>query len=204
MALYAALPIMAPIPAVTAIAKVPQKADSHRRPDDRGAAGPGAERAERDEKNQRGRGDNDHGRLSRREKRRQGRHCGAEREGNRRGKGGLNRFRRCALGQTKLVARMGGERVLGHELIGHLPRELRLHVPILIDMGELLPLLCRRLGERALFARKVRASELACELTDTYSPAAIDIAPAAQPAIAAVRISPRGRRRRDADDEACG
>jgi hypothetical protein len=35
------------------------------------------------------------------------------------------------------------------------------------------------------------ASESTCELTETYSPAAIAIAPAAQPATAAVRISPR-------------
>jgi hypothetical protein len=46
---------------------------------------------------------------------------------------------------------------------------------------------------RSRCARRSRARsavlESACELTETYSPAAIAIAPAAQPATAAVRIS---------------
>ncbi len=106
-------------------------------------------------------------------------------------RGGLDRFCARALGEAQFVARMGRERVLGHELTRDLPCEVRLQASLFVDMGEFDLLLVRLLVERALFAREVRASESACELTETYSPAAIAIAPAAQPATAAVRMSPR-------------
>ena len=51
---------------------------------------------------------------------------------------------------------------------------------------------------RARSARSVSA----CELTDTYSPAAIDMAPATRPATPATKIALRRRRRRDAEDQA--
>ena len=74
-------------------------------------------------------------------------------------------------------------------------------------MGELQPLFGRPLAQRVLFAREIGA--LANEPVELkgamYSPAAIDIAPAAEPATAAVAdLGPRACRRRDAHDEARG
>src|ERR1700733_12840917 len=43
----------------------------------------------------------------------------------------------CALVQAELVARMGVERVLGHELIDDLLGELRFQAPLFVDVGKL-------------------------------------------------------------------
>ena len=51
-----------------------------------------------------------------------------------------------------LVTRMRGERVLGHELIGHLTREPRLHATIFVDVSELACFFRRLLAERAPLA----------------------------------------------------
>jgi hypothetical protein len=95
-----------------------------------------------------------------------------------------------ALFQAELVARMGVERVLGHELMSDLLGELRLDATIFVDVSEFAFLFGGLVAE-ARRSRASAASQSACELTDTYSPAAIDIAPAAHPATAAVRLSAR-------------
>ena len=136
--------------------RAPQ-ADPERRPQHRSAARPGPERAEREEKDQRGGGDGLNDGALRREKRRQRRRSGADREGKSRREGGLDRFGLRALVQAKLVARMGVERVLGHELTSDLSRKLRLQAPLFVDMGELLPLFGRPLAQRVLFAREIGA-----------------------------------------------
>ena len=136
--------------------RAPQ-ADPERRPQHRSAARPGPERAEREEKDQRGGGDGLNDGALRREKRRQRRRSGADREGKSRREGGLDRFGLRALVQAKLVARMGVERVLGHELTSDLSRKLRLQASLFVDMGELLPLFGRPLAQRVLFAREIGA-----------------------------------------------
>ena len=67
------------------------EADPERRPQHGRAARPGAERAERDQKDQRGGGDGLNDGALRREKRRQRRQRGADREGESRREGGLGR-----------------------------------------------------------------------------------------------------------------
>ena len=102
------------------------EADSERGPDNRRAARASPERAERDKEGQRGRRNDDDDRVSRGEIRRQRRHRGADRECDCGSARGFDRFWRRPIGEARFVARMGGERVLGHELTRDPPCELRL------------------------------------------------------------------------------
>ena len=109
------------------------------------------------------------------------------------------------VGDAELVARVRGQRVVRHQLVGDLRRQLRgpgrarrrwRHSRLLGTGGG---------GELLALAGQIRRSVSACELTDTYSPAAIDMAPATSPATPATRISARAAPGgRHADDEAGG
>jgi hypothetical protein len=86
--------------------------------------------------------------------------------------------------QTELVPRMG-------EMFGSLAREIGVEAAVLIDLCKLDQLPARLLLERQPLALEVRRLEVLLRADEASSPAAIDIAPAAQPAKAAVRISLR-------------
>ena len=60
-------------------------------------------------------------------------------DGKRRGgrEGGLYRTRGGDLGDAELVARMGRQRVLRHQLLGNLPRQRRFHAALHINLREL-------------------------------------------------------------------
>ena len=103
------------------------------------------------------------------------------------------------LGDAELVAGVGAERVLRHQLRGdwrassgsrpRLPRRCRQLVELALGVARAPP-------SRARSARSVSD----CELTETYSPAAIDMAPATSPAMPAIRMRCWRRGGRDPDD----
>jgi len=93
------------------------------------------------------------------------------------------------VGKPEFVAGMGAEGVLSINCRAT-RRELVRQAALFVDFREFDRLLLRRLFERLALALDVALSRSACELTETYSPP-IAIAPAAQPASAAVRISER-------------
>ncbi len=57
---------------------------------------------------------------------------------------------------------------------------------LLVDTGKLLNFIVAAFGELLCLAREVGLLVSVCELTDTYSPAAIDMAPATRPANPAI------------------
>ena len=118
-------PNSAPTPAVIAIASAPQKVTRHAptrapAPPTRAATAPSKARKTSDvpdtQPNQPVRG------RQRRHGQRQHR---ADREAGGRRQRGLNRPRAEGLGDAELVARMGAERVVLHQLLGHLLRQAR-------------------------------------------------------------------------------
>jgi hypothetical protein len=75
-------------------------------------------------------------------------------------------------------------------LPGNLPRKGLIDAALDIDIGKLIELKCGVLSLNSLRPRARSAcSESDCELTDTYSLAAIDIAPATIPATPAIKTS---------------
>src|ERR1700722_3477226 len=145
-----ALPISPPIPAVTAMASAPQKPTL--------SAGftigaPLAQAPSAARKTNAAGGDGFNDGALRREKRRQRRRRFAERERKRRCERGLGSVWAGRARPSEIVARMGVERVLGHELISDLLGELRFQAPLFADMGKLFFLLDRLLAERASLAR---------------------------------------------------
>src|ERR1700722_4104135 len=121
----------------------------------RRAACPSAERAERDQKNQRGGRDGFHNGAWRRDKRRQRRQRGTNREGDGGCEGGLDRPGLSALAEAQLLAGVSVESVFGHELAGHFLCELRLQASFFVEMGKLLLLLGRSLAKRTPLARQI-------------------------------------------------
>ncbi len=127
-------------------------------------------------------------------------------EGRRRRQRRLDRARRGDVADAEFVAGVGAERVLGHQL----PRDLvggrrrRRRAP---DRSATVPgARTRAICSSSARSRARSACSVSdCELTETYSPAAIDIAPATSPAAPAsmdLRLARRGGR--DADDQAGG
>ena len=169
----------------------PPERHAQRRLERRRAAEPGAERAERSEKDERRRRHGDDGRRQRDEKGDQGRQRRAGREAERRGGRGEQGVGAAPLAEPELVARVGAQRVRRHELLGDLARESRRKAAPLVDRGQLAGLDLGEFSSARRSRSRSAASELACEPTETYSPAAIAIAPAAQPAAAAVKIAAR-------------
>ena len=150
-----ALPTSAPIPAVTAIASAPQKPTlkpglTTGAPP---AQAPSAPSAIRKTNAAAGTATTTASRATRKAAKRRQR--GADRERDRRRPGGLDRIWLCRFGEPELVTGVRRERIPGHQLIGHLARELRLHAAVFVDMGELAPLLERLLMKRALLALQI-------------------------------------------------
>ena len=91
----------------------------------------------------------------------------------------------------KLIAGVGAQGVFRYQLPGNLPRKVAIDTTLDVDFGKFFEL------ERGIFAQllalagkyKFARSELDCELTDTYSPAAIDMAPATSPATPAIKTA---------------
>jgi hypothetical protein len=75
--------------------------------------------------------------------------------------------------------------IFRHELLGNLSGKAGLDSPRDIDFGKLPLLELRVIREFAPFPREIGISVSDCELTETYSPAAMDIAPATSPAMPA-------------------
>jgi hypothetical protein len=82
---------------------------------------------------------------------------------------------------------MCAQGVFRHQLLGNLPRKVLIDPTLDVDFGELMALEYSILAQLLALARKIRRSD--CELTDTYSPAAIDMAPATNPATPAIKTS---------------
>ena len=100
---------------------------------------------------------------------------------------------------------MRAQRILGHQLNGDLARQARRDAALDVDLRQLLAL--ARVS--VLSSSRSRASSAFsvsdCELTETYSPAAIDMAPATSPAMPAISTSRVGAvGGGDAGDEAGG
>ena len=83
---------------------------------------------------------------------------------------------------AELVAQVCREVVVRRQLLRDLHRELAIEAALVIDARELLELGLRRRGELCRLFRDVGGSASCCELTETNSPTAIDIAPAVSPA----------------------
>ena len=100
---------------------------------------------------------------------------------------------------------MGAEGVVRGQLLGDLARQLRLDAAMHVDAGELAQLGGRLLLELLLSFDRSAFSASACEWTETYSPAAIDIAPPTRPATpASSEAAVRRAGGRDADQQARG
>ena len=84
---------------------------------------------------------------------------------------------------------MGREGVALGEGDGDLPREIRRDAALLVDPRELSELAGGSSRSSRSSSRRSARSESRCELTETYSPAAIESAPATRPAIPAVTIA---------------
>src|SRR5215469_9389416 len=84
---------------------------------------------------------------------------------------------------------MSRQGILRHQLLGNLPRKSWFETSLDVDLGSSSfsdsTLSLSSLRSRARSARSVSD----CELTDTYSPVAIDMAPATKPATPATRTA---------------
>ena len=93
----------------------------------------------------------------------------------------LQRARGRDLGDAELVARVRAELVVGHELVGDEAGQAGLDAAVLVDLRELAQLgLGGSSASASASTRRSASSASRCELTEMYSPAAIDIAPADQ------------------------
>ena len=109
-------------------------------------------------------------------------------ESHRRRKRGLHRLGRNGSGNSQLVARVGGKRILGHEWLGHLLAR-GLNPALDIDVRQFGFLRLRSVWNSCRSRARSARSVSACELTDTYSPAAIDMEPATSPAMPVISTS---------------
>ena len=134
------------------------------------------------------------------------RHGRADRECRGRRQRGLHGRGGGDLRNPKLIARVRAQGIFRHQLLGNLPRQRLIDAALDVDFGEFLDVQTRRSRFNSLRSRARSACSVSdCELTDTYSPAAIDMAPATSPATPGDQdIVLRGRCRRNADDQACG
>ena len=94
----------------------------------------------------------------------------------------------------------GQPSIFRHELLGDLPRKGPIDTALHVDLGK--PSNSNAALSRSSLRSRARSacSVSDCELTDTYSPAAIDMAPATSPATPAIKTAsalrpPRRRRR---------
>ena len=91
---------------------------------------------------------------------------------------------------SQLIEHVCTEPIMRAELLRHFHREFLVEAPIHINHCKLLQL-SLRLPVSSRFSSSMSACSVSsCELTETYSPTAIDIAPATSPATPATRIAP--------------
>ena len=83
---------------------------------------------------------------------------------------------------AQLVARMRRQSVVRGQLLGDLSGERRVKPSADVNALQLRQFELGTAGQFPLLSREVGVLAIACELTETYSPAAIDIAPATNPA----------------------
>ena len=125
------------------------------------------------------------------EKRGDERQCRAGGECGRGSERGLDRTGTLRLGESELVACVRRQRVLGRELARDLGREPGFEAAADVDCGELAVFRLRIVRESRRSRARSERSLSACELTETYSPAAMDMAPATRPASPAVSTAAR-------------
>ena len=91
--------------------------------------------------------------------------------------------------QSQLVPGVSRECVLGGHLLRDLPGQSGCDASGDVDLRQFVELRLRLFGQFAPFLARSASSVSDCELTETYSPAAIDMAPATRPAAPATRAS---------------
>jgi hypothetical protein len=84
---------------------------------------------------------------------------------------------------------MGSKRILRHQLVGNLKREIRFDTALNINLREFRTFELGLRFKLPTFSNQVGVLCIDCELIDTYSPAAIDIALATSPAMPATSTS---------------
>jgi hypothetical protein len=117
----------------------------------------------------------------------------------------LHRTRRADLRDANLVPSMRAQCILRHELLRHLASEIERDAPGDIDLSEF-PFSYSGSPMSSLVSRARSACSVSdCELTETYSPAAMDMAPETRPATPAIRTS-RSEAAAEAtpEDQTCG
>ena len=99
---------------------------------------------------------------------------------------------------------MGSQGIFRHQLLGNLPRNGLIDAALNVDFGEFIELKFRILAQLLTLRSRAKSARSVsdCELTDTHSPAAIDMA--ASRGTRNQDIVTRRGRRGDADDQACG
>ena len=149
------VPKSLPMPAVRAIANAPQNVTRTvaRRTFAPPAISP--DRSEKSEKAQRGSGHDRHKRSGGgydNHEQRQGCTC---RKHGRRCQCGLYRTRGSDRRNSKLIARVGGQGIFRHQLLGNPPREGWIDTTLDVDRGELIKLKLRMLAQLFAFAREI-------------------------------------------------
>src|SRR6185312_9423397 len=99
------------------------------------------------------------------------------------------------LGNAQLIPRMGAENAVGLELFRHMPRQLLRQSACHVDLGQLPGFRLRGFRHSRRSRARSACSVSDYELTNTYSPVAMDMAPAihpARPASSTAERSPLG------------
>jgi hypothetical protein len=91
----------------------------------------------------------------------------------------------------EFLSGMSPERIVRHELAGYLRCEVVVEPAFDIDRGQFFVLRLRICRKSGAFERQFGLFHIACELTETYSPAAIAMAPATRSATPAISTCPR-------------
>src|ERR1019366_10586452 len=102
---------------------------------------------------------------------------------------GLHRTRGGDFRNPKLIARVGGQGIFRHQLLCNLLRKVLIDTTLDVDFSKLIKLKLSILAHSLRSRPRSACSVSDCELTDTYSPAAIDMAPATSPATPATKTS---------------
>jgi hypothetical protein len=144
------------MPAVRAIANVPQNVTRAVARRTFGAAGPSSDRSQKGQKAQgRSRHDRDKRSSGRYDNHQQG-HCRTH--GKRYGRCQCGLHGACGgdLGNAKLIAAVGGKSIFRHELPGDLPRKVPIDAALDVDIGKLIELKFGGLVQLLAFARQIR------------------------------------------------
>ena len=90
------------------------------------------------------------------------------------------------VGNPKFITGMSTKRITGHQLLGNRLCQRAFQTALDIDVGQLPGFSGGILTQLLTFTRDIRLLGIGLKLTDTYSPDAMDIAPATSPATPAI------------------